>query len=468
MGGFFGVASKSECKLDVFFGTDYHSHLGTRRAGMAFVAKDGSLSRIIHDISNSPFRSRFEEKLDSFSGNMGMGVISDFDAQPLIIRSHLGEYAIVTVGIINNTKELIEEVCQRHAVHFSETSLGEINMTELAAVLINEGESFVDGIQNLFKRIDGSCSLMLLTKDGLYAARDYYGRTPIILGEKDGARAFTMESTAFLNLGYSTVKELGPGEIVKITPDGTEQILAPCGKRKVCAFFWVYYGFPASTYEGLNVEKFRYAAGQKLAENDKVEIDLAAGVPDSGTGYAIGYSNARHVPFGRPFTKYTPTWARSFMPTTQSVREVIARMKILVVKPLLDQKRVLFTEDSIVRGTQLRDIVSRVFSAGAKEMHFRSACPPYLFTCKYLNFSRSGSNVLSLAARRAINHLEGFSETVPEEYLQYGSEKYEAMVDYIRKEFSMTTLRYQNLDDMLDAIGLPKDEVCTFCWTGKE
>ena len=260
MGGFFGVASKSECKLDVFFGTDYHSHLGTRRAGMAFVAKDGSLSRIIHDISNSPFRSRFEEKLESFSGNMGMGVISDFDAQPLIIRSHLGEYAIVTVGIINNTKELIEEVCQRHAVHFSETSLGEINMTELVAVLINEGESFVDGIQNLYKRIDGSCSLMLLTKDGLYAARDYYGRTPVILGEKDGARAITMESTAFLNLGYSTVRELGPGEIVKLTPDGTEQILAPCGKRKVCAFFWVYYGFPASTYEGLNVEKFRYQA----------------------------------------------------------------------------------------------------------------------------------------------------------------------------------------------------------------
>jgi amidophosphoribosyltransferase len=466
MGGFFGVVSKSDCVNEVFFGTDYHSHLGTRRGGMAVCNGDG-VKRYIHDITNAQFRSKFEPDLHRLQGRTGIGVISDYEDQPLLIGSHLGTYAIVTVGRIANLEELTRAAF-KHSTHFSEMSGDEVNPTELVATLINQEATFEDGIRNVQEKIKGSCSILLLTEDGIYAARDRYGRTPVILGEKkmDGSLAVTMETAAFPNLDYEVRRELGPGEVVLMNQDGIEQKCEPRKEMKICTFLWVYYGYPASMYEGHNVEAVRYRCGEKLAEADDSEADIVAGIPDSGTAHAIGYANAAGLPYNRPFVKYTPTWPRSFMPQDQSIRDLVARMKLIPIQALITDKRVVFCEDSIVRGTQLRDIIQRVYDYGAREIHMRPACPPLVFGCPYLNFSRSRSE-LDLAARRAIKELEGADDKNLDEYSNPCSGKYCAMIERIRGRLNLTTLQYQALDDLLDAIGIPKENLCTFCWNGK-
>jgi len=466
MSGFFGVISKTDCVNELFYGTDYHSHLGTRRGGLVVKNKDG-FKRYIHDISNAQFRSKFETDILKMHGNRGIGVISDYEDQPLIIRSHLGVYAIVTVGIVNNANQLMEKVYDKGTMHFSETSEGEINQTELIAVLINQESSFEAGIQYAQEMIEGSCSLLLLTDEGIYAARDRLGRTPVILGEKDGARAATFETTAFPNLGYNTTKYLGPGEIVLLTEENIEQKKAPNDRLQICSFLWVYYGFPASSYEGINVEETRYRCGAALAKNDNVEIDAVAGVPDSGSAHAIGYAMEAKIPYMRPFVKYTPTWPRSFMPTDQSVRELVAKMKLIPIKELVQGKRLLFAEDSIVRGTQLGDTIKRLFDAEAKEIHMRPACPPLIFGCKFLNFSRSKSE-FDLAGRKVIKELDGEVGKNLEEYVKPDSGKRCAMIEQIRKRLKLTSLKYQELDDLVNAIGLPKERLCTYCWDGVE
>ncbi len=465
MGGFFGVISTSNCVPDLFYGTDYHSHLGTKRGGLA-VGDTSGLRSFIHNIENAQFRSKFEEAIDNLRSPKGIGVISDFDDQPLIIGSHLGTYAITTVGKIDNADELAESASSR-GVHFSEMSGGYINPTELVATLINEKPSFVEGINNAQEKIDGSCSLLLLTDDGIYAARDRFGRTPIAIGEKPGSYAATMETCAFPNLGYEAKKFLGPAEIVLLTPDGVQE-MAPAGDRmQICAFLWVYYGYPASDYEGINVEACRNRCGAALARNDSVQVDTVAGIPDSGTGHAIGYANEAGVPYRRPFVKYTPTWPRSFMPQVQEVRDLVARMKLIPIKELIDGQRLLFAEDSIVRGTQLQDTIQRLYDCGATEVHMRPACPPLVYGCKYLNFSRSKSE-LDLAGRRAIQELEGEVESFSEDYADCSSEKYCAMVEKIRARLNLTTLQYQRLGDLVEAIGLPMERLCTYCWDGVE
>ncbi len=464
MGGFFGIAAKQNCVNDLFFGTDYHSHLGTRRGGMA-VQNPNGLTRFIHDISNSQFRTKFEPELPRLHGNSGIGIISDYEDQPLLIHSHLGAFAIVTVGKINNFKYLTEKALSQGPAHFSEMNDGEINPTELVATIITGGSTFVDGIQHVHDLIDGSCSLLILAEDGLYAARDRYGRTPVVLGKKDGSFAVASESSSLPNVGYEYMRDLGPGEIVRITPGGIEQLKPPGDILQICAFLWVYYGYPSSCYEGINTENARYRCGRYLADNDDEEIDLVAGIPDSGTAHAIGYANRKGVPYGRPFVKYTPTWPRSFMPQNQDIRDLVARMKLIPIKELIDGKRLLFCEDSIVRGTQLKDTIRRIFNRGAKEIHMRPACPPLLFGCKFLNFSRSKSE-LDLAGRRAINELEGITDHVPPEYTDPDSEKYAAMIDLIRRNLKLTSLKYQRLENLVKAIGLPKEKLCTFCWDG--
>ena len=464
MGGFFGVASKQDCVNDLFFGTDYHSHLGTMRGGMA-VSNSTGISRYIHDITNAQFRTKFEHDLEKMHGNLGIGVISDYEDQPLLIGSHLGTFAIVTVGKINNDAELAQEAFKTRGTHFSEMSSSGYNPTELVAALITREESFEAGIRSAQKAIDGSCSILIMTDDALYAARDRLGRTPILLGRKDAAIAVSMESSAFPNIGFTIDRDLGPGEIIKITPDGVEQKQSAGEAMQVCAFLWVYYGYPSSCYEGINTEASRYRCGQHLAEDDDVAVDLVAGIPDSGTGHAIGYANARGIPYGRPFVKYTPTWPRSFMPQNQDIRNLVARMKLIPVKELIDGRRMLFCEDSIVRGTQLQDTIQRLFSCGAKEIHMRAACPPLLFGCKFLNFSRSKS-ILDLAGRRAINELEGITDHVPAEYLDPDSEKYAKMIDSICTRLKLTSLKYQRLENLIKAIGLPREKVCTYCWNG--
>ena len=466
MSGFFGVISKTDCVNELFYGTDYHSHLGTRRGGLVVKDKDG-FKRYIHDISNAQFRSKFETDILEMHGNRGIGVISDYEDQPLIIRSHLGVYAIVTVGIVNNANQLMEKVYDKGTMHFSETSEGEINQTELIAVLINQESSFDAGIQYAQEMIEGSCSLLLLTNEGIYAARDKLGRTPVIIGEKDGARAATFETTAFPNLGYNKTKYLGPGEIVLLTEENIEQKKAPNNRLQICSFLWVYYGFPASSYEGINVEETRYRCGAALARNDNVEIDAVAGVPDSGSAHAIGYAMETKIPYMRPFVKYTPTWPRSFMPTDQSVRELVAKMKLIPIKELVQGKRLLFAEDSIVRGTQLGDTIKRLFDAEAKEIHMRPACPPLIFGCKFLNFSRSKSE-FDLAGRKAIKELDGEIGKNFEEYVKSDSDKRCAMIEKIRIRLRLTSLKYQELDDLVNAIGLPNEKLCTYCWDGVE
>jgi len=463
MGGLFGVASKGGCVADLFYGTDYHSHLGTRRGGLA-VMNGGSIVRYIHDISNAQFRSKFEDDIQKMHGLRGIGAISDYEDQPLIIGSHLGVYAIVTVGVIRNAGKLMAQAFGQKN-HFSEMSGGEINPTELVATLINRESSFEDGIESALAAVEGSCSLLLLTDQGIYAGRDRLGRTPVVIGRKDGACAVTSETCAFPNLGYEIERYLGPGEVVRVTEDSTEQMKKPGTRLQICAFLWVYYGFPASSYEGINVESTRYRCGAALARNDTVEVDCVAGIPDSGVAHAIGYANTAGVPYVRPYVKYTPTWPRSFMPTDQRVRDLVARMKLIPVRDLIKGRRILFAEDSIVRGTQLQDTILRLYESGAREVHMRPACPPLVFGCKFLNFSRSRSE-LDLAGRKAVKELEGTSDACLDEYSNPGTEKYCAMVERIRARLQLTTLRYQKLDDLVAAIGLPKEKLCTYCWDG--
>ena len=471
MGGLFGVASKDSCVLDLFFGVDYHSHLGTRRGGMAVYGPKG-FDRSIHNIENSPFRTKFETDIESMEGTLGIGCISDFEPQPLIVRSHLGTFAITTVGRINNTPELTDMLFRHGTTHFLEMSGGDINATELVASLINTKNTIKEGIEFAQSQIDGSITMLILTAEGIYAARDRLGRTPLVIGAKDSGFCVTFESFAYFNLGYRDYKELGPGEIDMITPEKVEILKAPGSEMKICTFLWVYYGYPTSTYEGINVEEMRYACGAKLADRDKgtVSADMVAGVPDSGTAHAVGYSNRSGIPFARPFIKYTPTWPRSFMPMFQDQRTRIAHMKMVPVEHMIRDRRVLLIDDSIVRGTQLGETTQFLYNSGAKEVHIRPACPPILFGCRYLNFSRSTS-VSELIGRRVISELEGdesSSDRKAAEYSDPDSPKYEKMVDGIRKKLNFTSLRYNRLDDMLDSVGISPCKLCTYCWNGKE
>lgn len=465
LGGLFGVVSKHDCVMDLYFGTDYHSHLGTSRGGMA-VWTGKSFTRFIHNIENIQFRSKFEMDLSAMSGNMGIGCISDYEAQPLTVRSHLGNYAITTVGRINNIDKIVEDCFRKNLIHFLEMSEGEINPTEVVSALIDQEDSFKDGILRAQETIDGSCTMLVLSSKGIYAARDFYGRTPLIVGKKDGAFCVTFESCALTNLGYKTVYELGPGEIILLTPDGIEQISPPRDKMKICAFLWVYFGYPSSAYEGINVEIMRNINGSILARNDKVDVDYVCGIPDSGIAHAIGYSNEAKIPYARPFVKYTPTWSRSFMPQTREVRQKIAKMKLMPITDLIEGKRLLFCDDSIVRGTQMSETAQLLYSYNAKEVHIRSACPPLIFNCKYLNFSRMRTE-LDLAARRAIKKLQGNDSIDLDKYCDHNCEEYKHMVDHIAKQLGFSSLKYQALPDMLDAIGLPHENLCTYCWNGK-
>ncbi|HOE72857.1 MAG: amidophosphoribosyltransferase [Bacteriovoracaceae bacterium] len=463
MGGLFGIASTQDCVKDLFYGTDYHSHLGTKRAGMAVVNKKG-FTRSIHNIENAYFRSKFEPELHDFRGTSGIGVISDFDAQPLIINSHLGTFAIVTVGRINNIEALGRTAFARKK-YFSETSGSGINPTELISMLVCEEKSFKDGISSVFRSIKGSCTLMILTKKGIIAARDRLGRTPLAIGRKNGSLAVTSETCALSNLGYEAEYYLGPGEIVHMTADGFEQ-LAPAGSEmQVCSFLWVYYGYPPSNYENINVEMVRYRCGRALARNDTVEADLVSGIPDSGIGHAVGYANEKHIPYMRPYTKYTPTWPRSFMPQSQAVRDLVAKMKLIPNRSVIENNRIVFCDDSIVRGTQLKDNVRILFDYGAREVHMRVACPTLIYPCEFLNFSSSRSS-LDLAGRKAIYELEGTNHVSLEEYARAGSEKNLAMVEKIRQRLGLTSLKFQTMDDLVEAIGLPKEKLCTHCWDG--
>jgi amidophosphoribosyltransferase len=463
MGGFFGVTSKEDCVQDLFYGTDYHCHLGTRRGGLAAWGP-GGFTRFIHNIENAQFKSKFESDISGMEGNLGIGIISDYEDQPLIIGSHLGTYAIVTVGIVNNTADLVKRAFGRRATHFSEMSGEEINTTELVATLINQGSSFEDGIRIAQNEIQGSCSLLVLTAEGIYAARDRLGRTPVVIGRKNGSWAVTMESCALPNLGFAVDRILEPGEIDWLTCEGIQQKKSAGGGLQICSFLWIYYGYPASSYEGINVEDVRNRCGAFLAEDDDVTVDMVAAIPDSGTGHAIGYASRSGVPFRRPFVKYTPTWPRSFMPQDQNVRDLVAKMKLIPIAELIDGARILFCEDSIVRGTQLKDIIKRLFEHGAEEVHMRPACPPLLYKCPFLNFSRSRSE-LDLAARRAIEEIEGDAD--PAGYSVAGTPAYEEMVGSIERRLGLTSLRYQRLDRMVEAIGLPGERLCTYCWDGK-
>ena len=468
MGGFFGVASKSDCVFDLFFGTDYHSHLGTKRGGMAVYDAQQGFQRAIHNIENSPFRTKFERDVDEMKGTMGIGCISDTEPQPLIVRSHLGAFAITTVGRINNVEALVRKVFAEGTPHFLEMSGGNINPTELVAVLINRRATIADGIQYAQKLIDGSMSMLIMTQDGIYAARDRLGRTPVIIGRKEDAYCATFESSAYLNLGYDFYRELGPGEVDFITPDGVEVFVEPKEEMKICTFLWVYFGYPTSCYEGMNVEMMRCRCGDMLARRDDVAADTVAGVPDSGTAHAIGYANRSGIPFSRPFIKYTPTWPRSFMPPNQKKRNLIAHMKLIPVDALIRDRSLVMIDDSIVRGTQLRETTEFLYHSGAREVHIRTACPPILYGCKYLNFSRSTSE-MDLIARRTIAKFEG--EIAPKNLDRYAdpdSPEYARMVEDIRQQLKFTTLKYQRLDDMMEATGVSPCKLCTYCWTGRE
>ncbi|MFW6131350.1 MAG: amidophosphoribosyltransferase [Candidatus Aminicenantaceae bacterium] len=466
MGGLFGVISKNDCIDDLFFGTDYHSHLGTMRGGLV-VNKNRLFTRFIHNIENAQFRSKFEEDIKKMSGNKGIGVISDTDDQPLLIRSHLGDYAIVTVGAIKNASKLAKKIFKKNKIHFSEMSMGEINPTELVAILINQEQTFEDGIKNAQESIEGSCSMLILTKKGIYAARDLFGRTPVVIGEKKDSFSATLETCAFPNLDFKIKKYLGPGEVIFITEEGLEPKIPPRDKMQICAFLWVYYGYPASSYENINVEIVRNRCGRLLAKNDSIDIDMVSGIPDSGTGHGLGYAGETGIPFKRPFVKYTPTWPRSFMPQDQRVRDLVAQMKLIPIKKLIEGKKILFCEDSIVRGTQLKETIQRLYDVGALEVHMRPACPPLIYSCKFLNFSRSKSE-LDLAARKAIKDIEGENPVNLKDYTKAGTEKYNEMVKKIEQRLKLTSLKYQKLEDLVSAIGLPKEKLCTYCWDGTE
>lgn len=469
MGGIFGVASKSSCVLDLFFGTDYHSHLGTRRGGMAVYGEKG-FDRAIHNIENSPFRTKFDRDVSELEGNLGIGCISDNEPQPLLVQSHLGSFAITTVGKINNMDELVAVSYKGGATHFLEMSGGSINPTEMVASLINQKSNLIEGIQYAQELIDGSMTMLLMTPKGLIAARDRLGRTPLVIGQKADAHCVSFESFAFYNLGYEACKELGPGEIVAITPEGYQTLAKPGEEMKICTFLWIYYGYPTSTYEGVNVETMRYECGAMLADRDagKISPDIVAGVPDSGIAHAVGYANRSGIPFARPFIKYTPTWPRSFTPTQQEQRKLIARMKLIPVHKLIKNKSLLLIDDSIVRGTQLRETTEFLYDSGAKEVHIRPACPPLLYGCKYLNFSRSKSE-MELITRRTIMNREGkITPELLELYANPDSEQYKGMVEDICKELNFTSLHFHRLDDMVKSVGISPCKLCTYCWTGKE
>ena len=457
------------CVFDLFFGSDYHSLLGSRRGGLVVYGENG-FDRAIHNIENAPFRTKFDADVSRMKGNMGMGSISDYEPQPLTVRSHHGTFAITTVGKISNKAELLQKLFGNGTTQFMEMGDGDINTTELVAALINEKDNMIDGIRHAQDVIEGSMSMLIMTKRGIFCVRDKLGRTPLAIGKKDTGYCASFEEFAYLNLGYEDYKNLGPGEIDIMTSDGVTVLAEPGKKMKICTFLWVYYGYPSSSYEGVNVEEMRYRCGEKMAMRDNVKPDIVAGVPDSGIAHAVGYANASGIPFSRPFIKYTPTWPRSFMPTIQSKRNLIAKMKLLAVHDLIKDKRLLLIDDSIVRGTQLRETTEFLYESGAKEVHIRPACPPLVYGCKYLNFSRSSSE-MDLITRRVIARLEG-SETVSDEVLQQytdpESPKYDEMIEEIRKELNFTTLRYNRLDDMLDAVGIPKENLCTYCWNGKE
>jgi len=463
MSGFFGTISKTDCVHDLFYGTDYNSHLGTKRGGMV-VLNSHEFKRTIHNIENSYFRTKFEADLPGFKGDKGIGVISDTESQPILINSHLGEFAIVTVSKIINIEELTLRALHKYK-HFSETSEGITNPTELIATLISEEGSFEKGIENVFHHVKGSCSMLILTRKGIYAARDKLGRTPIVLGRKDGAYALSSETSAFDNLGYSIEKYLGPGEILLITADGYEQCKNPNDKMQICAFLWVYYGYPCSYYEDINVEECRYRCGAALARNDDENVDFVTGIPDSGLAHAIGYSNEKQIPYKRAYIKYTPTWPRSFMPQNQETRDLVAKMKLIPIERVIKGKKIMICDDSIVRGTQLKDNTRILKNYGAEEVHIRPACPTLIFPCEFLNFSRSRST-LDLAGRKAIKELEGTEDVALDEYATPGTEKYHAMIENIRQRLGVNTLKYQKLDDLIEAIRLPKEKVCTHCWDG--
>ena len=470
MGGFFATVSKTDCVFDLFFGTDYHCHLGTRRGGMIVYGKDG-FDKAIHNIENAPFRTKFEKDFNEMKGYMGIGCISDFEPQPLLIRSHHGTYAIATVGKINNKDALIKRCFENSKTHFLEMSVGDVNNTELVASLINQQENLLEGIRYAQDVIDGSMTILIMTPKGIYVARDKMGRTPVAIGKKEGAYCAVFESFAYLNLGYEPEKELGPGEIVVMTPDGVQTLWAPRKEMKICTFLWVYYGYPSSSYEGVSVEQMRYRCGELLAKADmehNVHPDTVAGVPDSGTAHAVGYANYSGVPFSRPFIKYTPTWPRSFMPTMQRQRDLIAKMKLIPLHDLIQDKSLLMIDDSIVRGTQLRETTEFLYRSGAREVHIRPACPPIIYGCKFLNFSRSTSE-MDLISRRVIKQLEGEGkEPDLEAYTNPETQQYQNMVNEICKQLNFSSLRYHRLDDMLESVGIEPCKLCTYCWTGKE
>lgn len=463
MGGFFGVAKHDECINELFYGVDYNSHMGTKRAGIA-TCYGGVFTRSIHNIENSYFRSKFEGDLKDFRGNVGIGVISDTDAQPIIVNCHLGKFAIVTVGRINNINELEKELLAK-GHHFCEHSYDIINPTEMIAALISEGTDYVTGIKNVYARVKGSCSMLLLTEDSIIAARDKYGRTPVIVGQKDGAHAITSETCAFPNLGYDVCYNLGPAEIVEVKADGITKLKEAEKTMQICAFLWTYYGYPVCEYEGKNVDLMRYESGLEMGRNDDTEVDFVSAVPDSGIGMALGYSQGKGVPYQRGIVKYTPTWPRSFTPSTQERRELVAKMKLIPNKTLLKDKKVIFCDDSIVRGTQLRDNVKDLFDCGAKEVHIRISCPPLIYPCKFLNFTASKSD-MELITRRVIQRLEGRHDKDLQEYATTDSPKYKAMVKSIREELGLTSLKFNSIETIVKSIGLPKCCVCTHCFDG--
>ncbi len=468
MGGFFGVAAKEDCVFDLFFGTDYHSHLGTRRAGMAVYSEEKGYDRAIHNIENAPFRTKFDKDVNSMQGHLGIGCISDYEPQPLIVRSHHGTYAIATVGKINNKDAILKGLFSQSHSHFLEMSGGDINATELVAAIVNQKDHLVEGLQYAQEIIEGSMTILVMTPRGIYAARDRMGRTPIVIGKKEDRYCVSFESFAYLNLGYVDERELGPGEIAVVTPGGVQTLVSPGKDMKICTFLWVYYGYPSSSYEGVCVEQMRNNCGACLAKRDNVKPDIVAGVPDSGTAHAIGYANQSGIPFSRPFIKYTPTWPRSFMPTMQAQRDLIARMKLIPVRDLIRDKSLLLIDDSIVRGTQLGETTEFLYQSGAKEVHVRPACPPILYSCKYLNFSRSTSE-MDLMTRRVLKELEKEGRTIDlKVYADPDTPEYGEMVNRIGQKLNFTSLRFNRLDDMLSSVGIDKEKLCTYCWDGRE
>ena len=468
MGGFFGTALKKDCVFDLFFGTDYHSHLGTRRAGMAVYSSKKGFDRAIHNIENAPFRTKFDKDVNKMEGNLGIGCISDYEPQPLLVRSHHGTFDIMTVGRINNLNEIVDRIFTMGHGHFLEMSGGDINPTELVAAIINQKDNLIEGITYAQELIEGSMTMAILMPKGIYVARDKMGRTPVAIGKKEEGYCISFESFAYLNLGYADYKELGPGEVAVVTPEGVQTLVKPGNDMKICTFLWVYYGYPSSSYEGVSVEKMRYNCGALLAKRDDASPDNVAGVPDSGIAHAIGYSNESGIPFSRPFIKYTPTWPRSFMPTIQSKRNLIAKMKLIPVHDLIQDKSLLLIDDSIVRGTQLRETTEFLYQSGAREVHIRPACPPLLYGCKYLNFSRSTSE-MDLITRRIIKEMEGDGKNVNlSAYSNPETPEYQEMVKRIGVQLNFTSLRYHRLDDMMESVGIDKNKLCTYCWDGRE